>query len=223
MGRLAHRIDSGPSGCYQHPSALTTDATSSQEVLSMAAEQPTAARPFFKPLPEHDTLNTAYFLARVAERVKPAANGCWLWTGNSVRGYGRVDYGGKKLILHRLIFGLCVGPVRGRIEVCHNCPGGDNPACVNPAHLFLGTHVENMRDSEQKGRNSHPGQQGEEKSQAKLTDEAVRDIRRRAANGPWGIKKQLAQEYGVSQACISEVINRKKWGHVPDEAEGGTL
>jgi len=176
------------------------------------SDQATPARVFFQPLPEHDNLNTAYFLVKVADRVILSASGCWEWTGNKLkRDYGRIDHGGRKYVLHRIIYRLCVGSLPpGRVEVCHSC---DNPPCCNPAHLFLGTHAENMRDSEAKGRNSHRAQKGQEKPQAKLTEEAVRDIRRRVAAGENG--RIIAEDHGVSRATVSEIARRKKWRHVP--------
>ncbi len=158
---------------------------------------------------------TIQYLKKLASRVTQTDVGCWEWTGPKVGiGYGRVDLNGKKHLVHRLVYCLCVGVVSQHEEVCHNCPGGDNPACCNPAHLWKGTHTDNMRDSETKGRNSHPGQRGSEHSQAKLTEDDVREIRDRAASGGWGIKTKLAREKGVSKACISEVLSGKKWSHV---------
>lgn len=186
----------------------------------MADPKPTVERPFFQPREAHDNLNAALLLWRIAERVIVAPSGCWLWTGPTVgAGYGRISRSGKNCLVHRLVYELCRGEVSLGVEVCHDCPAGDNPACCNPSHLFLGTHADNMRDSEAKGRNSHPGQKGEEKSQAKLTDDAVRAIRKRFAAGESG--RALAEEFNVSRPAISEVVNRKKWAHVSDEPEGG--
>lgn len=185
----------------------------------MGDEQVTSARIFFQPLPEHDNLNTAYFLAKVSEKLVVTESGCWEWTGNKVgAGYGRIDFGGQKRVVHRIIYKLCVGHVENRIEVCHNCPGGDNPACCNPAHLFLGTHTDNMRDSETKGRNSHPGLRGERHGSAKLTEADVRDIRRRVAAGENG--RVIAEEKGISRTTVSQIASRQRWAHVVSE-EGG--
>lgn len=86
---------------------------------------------------------------------------CWLWTASkSTDGYGRFR-AIKKLAAHRVAWTLTYGqiPYDGShlsTCVCHDCPGGDNPACCNPSHLFLGSHSDNMVDKERKGRGNHP-------------------------------------------------------------------
>ncbi len=105
--------------------------------------------------------------------------------------------------------------------VCHRC---DNPPCCNPAHLFLGTHVDNMRDMAVKGRavrgDNHPGRarpetrpRGEGNHASKLTTCDVLAIRARWANGAFN-KTHVAAEYGVSDAQIGKIVNRKVWKHV---------
>jgi hypothetical protein len=93
------------------------------------------------------TLDRQYILDRV--EMIPFA-GCWLWT-QSVKsyGYGQVQSRGVNYHAHRLAYALFVGPIPRGMFVCHVC---DTPLCVNPAHLFLGTHSDNMRDARTKGR-----------------------------------------------------------------------
>jgi len=196
---------------------LLTGSTQPPTRKAIMSEQSTPAPVFFQPLPEHDNLNTSYFLAKVAEQVLASAGGCWVWTGSKVgRGYGRIDFGGQKRLVHRIVYQLCVGKVENRIEVCHNCPCGDNPACCNPSHLFVGTHTDNMRDASRKGRIRSNPLRGESHQNSKLTDERVREIRRRVAAGENG--RIIAADYGISRCTVSEVANRKKWAHVSDES-----
>jgi hypothetical protein len=76
-------------------------------------------------------------------------SGCWLWTKETRGGYGYFRMGGEAWRAHRLAWRLFVGPIPKDLFVCHHC---DTPPCVNPAHLFVGTHRKNMQDMREKGR-----------------------------------------------------------------------
>lgn len=145
---------------------------------------------------------------------------CWLWTACRIPyGHGQFRVAGKNVLAHRWAYEYMVGPIPDGLRVCHDCPGGDNPACVNPAHLFLGTALDNSRDMVRKGRAAtgdrhgyrlHPEARvrGDAASWTKVTDAQVREIREAATRG---VKQRvLAEQYGVAQCTISEIVHRRK-------------
>lgn len=136
---------------------------------------------------------------------------CWPFRGRlSYDGYGLIKIAGKNTRTHRFSWALAHPdePIPPGIFVCHAC---DNPICVNPAHLWLGTNADNLADMVAKGRSFRP--QGTLHNMAKLTDDQVRTIRARYAAG--GVaQRRLAAEYGVSGRAILFVLQRKHWKHV---------
>lgn len=146
------------------------------------------------------------FWRRVARRGESE---CWEWSGSRhPHGHGYVVLRGKVSYAHRKAWELANGrTVPAGMSVCHKC---DNPPCCNPAHLFIGTHQENMADAAAKGR----AMRGERHVYAKLSDENVREIRRRYANGE-GVC-HLARVYGVYHGAITKIVHRTGWKHVAD-------
>lgn len=140
---------------------------------------------------------------------------CWLWGGarQSRNRYGTGGYGtlirhGRQVYAHRHAYELAVGPIPDGMEILHQC---DNPPCVNPAHLRVGTHAENMAEVRERGR-SRPAI-GERSGSARLTEAAVREIRR--VYGHDGASaKDLAQRFGVHRESIYAVVLGKSWRHV---------
>lgn len=137
---------------------------------------------------------------------------CWLWTGTSRdKRYGclfMVKPTRRYVAAHRISWELHYGPVADGMEVCHTC---DNGMCVRPDHLFLGTRAENAADMASKGRSPKGTDHGMARK-ARITDEMVRDIRRRAAAGE--TQTALGKEYGVSQHYVSRIVRGERRGHV---------
>lgn len=142
-------------------------------------------------------------------------NGCWIWKGpKTYNGYGAVTINYKHSTAHRIAYEIVNGPiVRTKnpfdTVVCHTC---DNPLCVNPDHLYLGTQAENVYDRNLRGRNGYSGMPGERHHQAKLTNKQILEIRKRAAMGE--NQYDLATAFGVSQTNISMIVTRKTWKHI---------
>jgi len=131
-----------------------------------------------------------------------SADACWNWlAGKNSDGYGSFHLCGKKWGAHRVSVLLNGRDPTGNI-VRHNC---DNPSCVNPYHLELGTHRDNVHDKIRKERQAR----GEQNGRSKLTAESVRSIR--ASDRP---AATLAREHGVSERAIHKVMKRETWRHL---------
>jgi hypothetical protein len=140
--------------------------------------------------------------------TEPNERGCWEWTGTRFsQGYGRIAYLNRSLKAHRVAYELFVGPIPEGKLVCHAC---DNPPCVNPEHLFLGTDLENLQDAARKGRKDH---KGEKNSRVKITEFIVKQIREDYAVGDI-MQQDLADKYGVTQMTISNIVTRRTWKHI---------
>jgi hypothetical protein len=147
---------------------------------------------------------------------------CWRFLGPKNRkGYGQVSGKGRVWMAHRLAWHLSNGPIPEGLLACHRC---DNPGCVNPAHLFLGTAMQNTADMISKGREDFSCEhllehrdkaiealpRGEAHHRAKLTDDNIRDIR-----ADKRVARLVAPEYGVSKSLITLIRARSIWKHVP--------
>jgi hypothetical protein len=134
---------------------------------------------------------------------------CWLWTGGKKsNGYGVLGNLGKLVHVHRLSYQLHYGDLpMGKPHVCHHC---DNPACVNPEHLFAGDDRDNGEDRANKGRNVIPDNNGAKNPAAILTAEKVLAIRARH-DGKHGSISRLAREFGVDRTTVSLIVKRKTW------------
>lgn len=131
------------------------------------------------------------------------AGGCWMWTaGYSGDGYGAFTLFNPKrqVSAHRYSYMLTRGPIPAGMHVRHDC---DNPKCVNPEHLLLGTHEDNMRDKSQRKR-IH----GERNPRTKLTWEDVRMIR---SLYPQFSQPEIAERYGLKVLAVNRIINHRTW------------
>jgi hypothetical protein len=133
---------------------------------------------------------------------------CWLWQGSKNRqGYGSFGFRAKILRSHRASWLITHGDIPQDMCVCHRC---DNPSCVNPSHLFLGTRSENVLDMYNKGRGRIYTPSGEKHWNAKLTKENVLEIRR-VYKKRVITAKMLAELYGVNESVIQRIISRDLW------------
>lgn len=130
---------------------------------------------------------------------------CWMWNGpKNGLGYGHLTFGGKIYLAHRFSYQHFIGEIPEKMFVCHHC---DNPSCVNPKHLFIGTPNDNVQDKMQKKR--HKVLSGSKQPISKLNEHQVSEIRSRLINGEKG--SRLAKEFNVSVMTISNIKLNKSW------------
>ena len=165
------------------------------------------------------------YAQRFWEKVdKRGPDECWRWMGaKSPKGYGHFKIKGVQYGAHRTAWELGSGqPIPRGLLVCHHC---DNPSCVNPAHLFVGTQKDNLRDRDNKGRcNYRAGDEhwsrrrpelmarGERLGRSNLTEDDIRAIRERRAAGE--TFQALADAYGVARITVQKIAWRQTWAHV---------
>lgn len=143
---------------------------------------------------------------------KTDINKCWNWKAykDIDWGYGIFRFREKTQKAHRVSWIFSNGAIPEGLCVLHKC---DNPACVNPSHLFLGTNADNVKDRNAKNRQSHNmGRKGIEHSQAKLCNEQVVDIRILYYAGI--AQNEIAKMYNVSPMLINRIVHRKLWKHI---------
>ena len=136
-------------------------------------------------------------------------NECWNWTACTIKnGYGHFGFRGKLYTAHRFSWILTNGQIPEGLCICHHC---DNPGCVNPAHLFIGTQKDNIQDAINKNR--MVGKKGEENNNSSLTEKQVLAIRAEYKLGNI-TQRELARKHGVGQRTITCIVNRITWKHI---------
>lgn len=137
--------------------------------------------------------------------------GCWLWPGETnFGGYGRANRFGARVAAHRLSWKAFRGEDPGSLAVCHKC---DVPTCVNPAHLFLGTQAENLRDMARKGRSAR----GQASGRARITNEQAEEAIRLLRDG------LTRAEVAAAIGCPTDIVNKLAYGQTWVHLTGGPL
>jgi hypothetical protein len=153
----------------------------------------------------------------ISERL--ASNSSWKgecleWNGHTAKdGYGNMtvlcdDGKWRPKRVHRLAYEQAYGAIPDGLLVCHSC---DNPRCVNPAHLWLGTHKQNTRDMYMKGRDKNAP--GEKHPSHTLTEDDVKEIRRLRGGGDITYRR-LSERFGVCASHVCAIVHRRAWRHV---------
>jgi len=134
---------------------------------------------------------------------------CWEWTASLKKGYGQFQLGvGQSIKSHRYSWIIHNGSIPDGLWVLHHC---DNPKCVNPSHLYLGTKWDNAKDKVKRNKSFRP--LGEKYGAHKITSEQVLKIRELYGSGDF-TQQYLANMFNISRPHISIIINRKAWNHI---------
>ena len=147
-------------------------------------------------------------IERFHQKYKIDESGCWLWIGGTRPNSKGVPYprhwtdDQKSIGAHRFSFELTLGAIPKGMYVCHKC---DTPLCVNPNHLFIGTHHDNMRDMVQKKR-SFTGRGENKKGRSKLTNQQAEQIRKIQ-----GSQSEIALMFGVSQTTVGRIKRKESY------------
>lgn len=153
---------------------------------------------------------------RFWSHVERLDSGCWVWTAaRNTGGYGMFKVDRTTVAAHRFVMRNALEDAGDECDwiVCHTC---DNPPCVNPSHLFIGTFQDNLNDMIAKGRQHFPGTgaplRGEAHPKTTLTTEQVHDIRARFTNGEK--RSELSTRFGVGWSTIDRIAKRETWAHI---------
>jgi predicted XRE-type DNA-binding protein len=153
---------------------------------------------------------TKEFIDRFWNKVKKSKD-CWIRMGCKVGlGYNVLSYLNKQEYAHRFSWRIHFGKIPKGKCILHKC---DNPPCVNPKHLFIGTLGDNIHDMINKGRRGYTGLQGEIHPDHKLTEKQILKIRNLYKKSSM-TQQKIANIFGVKQGHINKIVNRKVWKHI---------
>ena len=139
--------------------------------------------------------------SQYCERILVDANGCWMWAGpRSVHGRAILNINGRSKYAYRVVWEELKGPIPDGLQCCHKC---DEPACVNPEHIFLGTAKDNMRDCAAKGRIRGGSPKGDANRMTKFADALIAQMRSELAHGARQI--DLVRAYGISRSHANRI------------------
>ncbi len=156
----------------------------------------------------------AFYLIEKFEKLFTKTDGCWIWNGDrNPKGYGIVAYGGRKNKkregAHRVAFKHYVGNIPAGLQVLHKC---DNPSCVNPEHLFVGTQLDNIKDMFLKKRQGKTGAKGEKNGKSVFSAEQVIFMRQLYADGVSVL--ELNNKFGATYQAIDSIVKQETWKHI---------
>ena len=158
-------------------------------------------------------LNNVHLIQRMLiERSVVDDKGCWNWTWcKSSDGYGRVTIDYKVTLAHRLSYRVFNGEFPDEMFICHHC---DNPSCINPDHLFVGTMSDNMKDAYDKGilHPPHQFKKGDPNVNRKLSNEQVKEIKRLMGLGYQ--QKQVAKIFNVSPTTVMRIVKKRMYKEI---------
>lgn len=145
-------------------------------------------------------------IERLSNRSRVTESGCIEWTGALMhQGYGHINWNGKIHRTHRLSYAATKGEIAGGIVICHKC---DNPACINPDHLFAGTKADNSADMAKKKRSTI----GERNPMAKIDASVVHEIRVLGKTGM--LQKDIGSKFGITREAVGLIIRGERWKHI---------